>query len=270
MERADDDTPNPRANTVRVLAADEPPPFSVECADGRSAFLIVCDHAGRRLPRSLGTLGLDAAELSRHIAWDIGARGVAAHLARLLDAPMIAQTYSRLVIDCNRPLTSPTSIAVLSERTEIPGNRQLTEAERSARANEIFVPYHARIESEIDRRVARAEPTILVSMHSFTPVFRDFVRPWHVGMLYNRDPRLARALLDLIRDDGRFVVGDNEPYAVGDGTDYSVPVHGERRGLPHIEIEIRQDLVESEAGQQEWALRFADWLPRAAERANLV
>ena len=270
MDRADDRISAAPEPAVRVLADDEPPPFGVECADGRSAFLIVCDHAGRRIPRSLGTLGLDDAELSRHIAWDIGARGVGAHLARLLDAPMIAQTYSRLVIDCNRPLTSPTSITVLSERTEIPGNQHLPEADRAARAKEIFAPYHARIAAELDARAARGQPTILVSMHSFTPVFKDFVRPWHIGMLYNRDPRLARALLDLIRADGRFVAGDNEPYAVSDGTDYSVPVHGERRGLPHIEIEVRQDLIESEAGQREWAAHLAGWLARGVEIAELA
>lgn len=257
------------AADVRLLAADEPPPFSIECADGRSPFLIVCDHAGRRIPRALGTLGLDDAELSRHIAWDIGARDTGAELARRLDAPMIAQTYSRLVIDCNRPLTSPTSITPLSERTRIPGNQNLTARARAARANEIFAPYHARIEAEIDARAARGQPTILVSMHSFTPVFKDFVRPWHIGMLYNRDPRLAHALLDLIRADGRFVVGDNEPYSLSDGTDYSVPVHGERRGLPHIEIEVRQDLIESAAGQREWAAHLAQWLPRAVAIANV-
>jgi predicted N-formylglutamate amidohydrolase len=270
MDRVDSSDRSEAAAAARILAADEPAPFSVECADGRSAFLIVCDHAGRRIPRSLGTLGLDDAELSRHIAWDIGARGVGAHLARLLDAPLIAQTYSRLVIDCNRPLTSPTSITPLSERTEIPGNRDLAGAGRAARANEIFAPYHARIAEEIDARTARGQPTILVSMHSFTPVFKDFVRPWHVGMLYNRDPRLAHALLDLIRADGRFVAGDNEPYSVSDGTDYSVPVHGERRGLPHIEVEVRQDLIESEAGQREWAGHLAGWLLRAAAILQLV
>ncbi|MET0231913.1 MAG: N-formylglutamate amidohydrolase [Rhodanobacteraceae bacterium] len=270
MERVDDAIPEAPQRATRVLAADEPPAFTVERADGRSAFLIVCDHAGRRIPRSLGSLGLDEVELGRHIAWDIGARGVGVHLAQLLDAPMIAQTYSRLVIDCNRPLTSPTSITPLSERTEVPGNQHLTGAERAARASEIFAPYHARIDAEIDARTARGQATILVSMHSFTPVFKDFVRPWHIGMLYNRDPRLAHALLALIRADGRFVAGDNEPYSVSDGTDYSVPVHGERRGLPHIEIEVRQDLVETGAGQREWAGHLAGWLVRAVEIAQLA
>ncbi len=254
----------------RLLADDEPAAFSVEREDGASPFLLICDHAGRRIPRALGTLGLDDAELARHIAWDIGARGVASHLAAILDATMIAQTYSRLVIDCNRPLTSPTSITTRSERTDVPGNRDLAPAERDARAREIFAPYHQRIAQEIDRRETMGRPTILVAVHSFTPVFTDVARPWHIGMLYNRDPRLARALLDLIRAEGRFVAGDNEPYSVSDGTDYSIPVHGEKRGLPHIEIEVRQDLIEGEAGQAEWAGHLAGWLMRAVEITRLA
>ena len=254
----------------RLLADDEPAAFSVEREDGASPFLLICDHAGRRIPRALGTLGLDDAELTRHIAWDIGARGVASHLAAILDATMIAQTYSRLVIDCNRPLTSPTSITTRSERTDVPGNRDLAQVERDARAREIFAPYHQRIAQEIDRRETMGRQTILVAVHSFTPVFTDVARPWHIGMLYNRDPRLARALLDLIRAEGRFVAGDNEPYSVSDGTDYSIPVHGEKRGLPHIEIEVRQDLIEGEAGQAEWAGHLAGWLKRAVEITRLA
>ena len=228
----------------RLLADDEPAAFSVEHEDGASPFLLICDHASRRIPRALGTLGLNDAELTRHIAWDIGARGVASHLAAILDAMMIAQTYSRLVIDCNRPLTSPTSITTRSERTDVPGNRDLAPANATARAQRDLraVPRSA---SRGDRSARNDGPAdVLVSVHSFTPVFTDVARPWHIGMLYNRDPRLARALLDLIRAEGRLVVGDNEPYSVSDGTDYSIPVHGEQRGLPHVEIEVRQDLIE--------------------------
>ncbi|HEV7490125.1 MAG TPA: N-formylglutamate amidohydrolase [Rhodanobacteraceae bacterium] len=252
----------------RLLAEDEPPPFSVEREDGKSAFVLICDHAGRRIPRSLGTLGVAEDELSRHIVWDIGARGVASHVAAHLDAVFIAQTYSRLVIDCNRPIGAPTSITTRSERTEIPGNRDLAPAETLARAEEIFAPYHRRIVGELDRRRAIGRPTLLVSMHSFTPVFNDVPRPWHIGMLYNRDARLAHALLSIIRAEGRWVVGDNEPYSVSDGTDYAVPVHGEQRGLPHVEIEIRQDLITDDKGQSEWAERIAGWLLRAEHSAS--
>jgi predicted N-formylglutamate amidohydrolase len=248
-----------------LLGADEPPPFTVEREHGTSPFVLICDHAGRRIPRALGTLGVPDDELSRHIAWDIGACGLATRLSWMLDAVLIAQTYSRLVIDCNRPPGAPTSIAIRSERTDIPGNRDIAPADAAARAREIFAPYHRRIEAELDRRRALARPTLLVSVHSFTPVFHDFARPWHVGMLYNRDARLAHALLALIRAEGHWIVGDNEPYSVSDGTDYAIPVHGEQRGLAHVEIEVRQDLIESEAGQSEWATRLAGWLMRAQE-----
>lgn len=246
--------------TLRLLADDEPSPFEVVCADGASRFLLICDHAGRRIPRALGDLGLPADELSRHIAWDIGARGLALGLAAHLDATAILQTYSRLVIDCNRPLTSPTSIAPLSERTEVPGNIDVPRAEAEARVREVFAPYHARIAAELDRRLAARRATILVAVHSFTPVYKDFVRPWHLGMLYHRDARVAHALLARIREQGRWVVGDNEPYSVGDATDYSIPVHGEQRGIAHLELEVRQDLIADAAGQAEWAERIAGWL----------
>jgi predicted N-formylglutamate amidohydrolase len=244
----------------RVLADDEPAPFRVENADGASPFVVICDHAGRRIPRSLGTLGLPAGELERHIAWDIGALGVASHLSALLDATLIAQTYSRLVIDCNRPLDAPTSIAICSERTDIPGNRSLRPEEAQARADEIFLPYHERIAAELDRRQAFGQAVVLVSMHSFTPVYMDAARPWQIGMLYHRDARLARAMLARIRSEGVWTAGDNEPYSVSDGSDYAIPVHAERRGIAHVEIEVRQDLVTDAHGQREWAERIAGWL----------
>ena len=245
---------------TRLLADNEPPPFTVEHEHGRSPFVLICDHAGRRIPRKLGTLGLSESELQRHIAWDIGARGVASQMAGILDAILIAQTYSRLVIDCNRPPGAPTSITPRSERTDIPGNQGISPEDAAARSQEIFVPYHARI---------TAEPTVLISMHSFTPVFHEIARPWHVGMLYNRDARLARVLLEVIRAEGEWAVGDNEPYSVTDGTDYAIPVHGEQRGLPHVEIEVRQDLITDEGGQREWAGRIANWLVHAREIGNL-
>jgi predicted N-formylglutamate amidohydrolase len=259
MNRFDD------ASAVRLLADDEPAPFSVEHEHGTSPFVLICDHAGRRIPRQLGTLGVAESELERHIAWDIGARGTASHMAGILDAVLIAQTYSRLVIDCNRPLGAPTSITPRSERTEVPGNHAVSPAQAAARASEIFVPYHARITAELDRRRARGAPTVLISMHSFTPVFHEVARPWHVGMLYQRDTRLAHVLLEMIRAEGEWIVGDNEPYSVSDGTDYAIPVHGEQRGLPHVEIEVRQDLIADETGQREWAERLARWLVRARE-----
>ena len=245
-------------STPRLLAADEPAPFTVEHPRSTSPFVLICDHAGRRIPRALGDLGLTPDELARHIAWDIGAAGVASRLSALLDAFMIAQTYSRLVIDCNRPLGAPGSIVARSESTEVPGNSNVDHDAAEARAREIFMPYHARIAEELDRR--RDQATILVSVHSFTAVYHGVARPWHIGMLYGNDARVAKVLLQIIRSDGRWNVGDNEPYAVTPTTDYAIPVHGERRGIPHIGIEVRQDLIEKESGQLEWAERIATWL----------
>jgi predicted N-formylglutamate amidohydrolase len=246
-----------------LLAPDEPAAFEVIEDERRSPFLITCDHAGKRLPRALGTLGLPESELSRHIAWDLGAAQVVRLLARELGAFAILQTYSRLVIDCNRPLDAPSSIAGLSESTVIPGNQGLSPAHAAERARAIFHPYHERILSEFERRVKAAQPSVLIAMHSFTPTFMGVSRPWHAGMLYNRDPRLGRALLELLRRDGELVVGDNQPYSVSDLSDYGVVVYGERRGIAHVEIEIRQDLLADEAGQAAWAKRFARLLPEA-------
>jgi predicted N-formylglutamate amidohydrolase len=246
-----------------LLAADEPAAFEVAPGNGSSPFLITCDHAGRRIPRMLGDLGLPEAELSRHIAWDLGAFQVARELANALGAFLITQTYSRLVIDCNRHPEVPTSIPVISENTEIPGNQALSEEAKARRVRDVFAPYHERIVRELDRRAAANQPTVLVAMHSFTPIFKGVPRAWHVGMLYNRDTRLAHALLERLRSDPELVVGDNEPYSVTDTSDYGIPVYGERRSIPHIEIEIRQDLLLEEAGQKAWAKRFAELLPEA-------
>ena len=232
---------------------------------GKSAFLLVCDHAGNALPRRLGTLGLQAHDLERHIAWDIGAAGVTRMMADKLDAVAILQTWSRLVIDCNRPPTAEDSIATVSEDTPIPANRSLPEAERERRLREIFLPYHAQIHAEIDRRQASGLSTILVAIHSFTPVYKSVRRPWHVGVLYNRDDRLAKPMIAQLRQDPALVVGDNQPYTVSDESDYTIPIHGERRGLPHIEIEIRQDMIADEEGQRIWADRLTDALTLSSE-----
>ena len=246
-----------------LLADDEPPPFEAVVPQRPSPYFITCDHAGRRIPRSLGTLGLGGNDLKRHIAWDIGAAGVARNLATMLDAFLILQTYSRLVIDCNRPLSSPTLIARSSEDTEIPGNLQVSSEEALVRQREIFDPYHERIRRELDLRASRREPTILILMHSFTPRFRGVDRPWHAGVLYHRDARLGRAMLELLRAEPGLLVGDNEPYSVDDQSDYAVIQHGEQRQLPHVELEIRQDLIEDERGQWQWATRLARLLPQA-------
>lgn len=241
----------------RLLGGNEIAPAHEANAEGRSPFLLTADHYGRLLPRRLGDLGVSESELTRHIAWDIGIAGVAERLARMLDAHLIAQRYSRLVIDCNRPPGVASSIPVISEATAIPGNEGLSQEEKDTRRREIFDPYHARINAAIDARVHAKRPTVLVALHSFTPVYAGVARPWHIGTLYHRDTILPRLLLRHLRAEGDLVVGDNEPYAVSDLTDYGIPVHGEARGLINTGIEIRQDLITDQAGQQAWAERLA-------------
>lgn len=244
-------------DTSLLLGTEDVPPVWEENAEGRSPFVFTCDHYGRLIPRMLGDLGVRAAELTRHIAWDIGIAGVAEALSDHLDAHLIAQRYSRLVIDCNRPPAAPSSIPLISEATTIPGNEGLERHDAEARRRGIFQPYHHRIREVIEQRLREGMPTVLVSLHSFTPVYAGVARPWHIGTLYHRDTRLPPVLLELLRAESGLVVGDNEPYAVSDETDYTIPVHGEARGLMNSGIEIRQDLIADQAGQKQWAERLA-------------
>jgi predicted N-formylglutamate amidohydrolase len=240
-----------------LLTENDLPPVVEENARGRSPFLLTSDHFGRAIPHQLGDLGLSESELKRHIGWDIGIAGVARKLSELLDAHLIAQRYSRLVIDCNRPLNAPSSIPRISEATLIPGNEGLSREAADARRREVFDPYHRRISEVIDHRLREGIPTVLISLHSFTPVYAGIRRPWHVGTLYQKDTRLPPLLLKGLRAAGDLVVGDNEPYAVSEETDYTIPVHGEARGLMNTGIEIRQDLISDHAGEIQWAERLA-------------
>jgi predicted N-formylglutamate amidohydrolase len=249
LERAGD--------TSLLLDPEDVPPVHENSPDGRSPFLLTSDHYGRAIPARLGDLGLPASELTRHIAWDPGIAGVADALSKDLDAHLIAQPYSRLVIDCNRPPQAPSSIPRVSEATIIPGNDGLTREAAETRRREIFDPYHRRIMETIDRRLRDGVPTVLVSLHSFTPVYAGIARPWHIGTLYHRDTTLPPLLLKHLRAEDGLVVGDNEPYAVSDDTDYTIPFHGEARGLINTGIEIRQDLIADAAGQRQWADRLA-------------
>lgn len=242
-----------------LLGPGDPPPFTLVGEGAPSPFFLIADHAGQVVPAALEQLGLPQLELDRHIGWDIGIAGVTGKLAALLDATAVLQTYSRLVIDCNRPLEAPGSIPAVSDGTDIAANVAAGQGQRAQRAAEIFVPYHDAIRTQLDARAARGQPTVLLAMHSFTPVYGGIVRPWQAGLLYQRDNRLAMAIKPLLEAEG-LVVGDNEPYAVTDQTDYAVPVHGEARGLMHLGLEIRQDLIADEAGQDAWTRRLAKLL----------
>ena len=251
------------ARRKKLLAADEPAPVTAYNVEGKSPFLLVADHAGNLIPRALGRLGIAEADRQRHIAWDIGIAGFGRLLADALDATLIQQNYSRLVIDCNRPIEAAASIPDISEHTPISGNVGVDEANKTARAREIFWPYHERIEAELERRRLAGRAAALISLHSFTPVFKGAARPWHAGVLYNRDARFAHRLMALLNAEQGLFVGDNAPYFVSDASDYTIPVHAERRGLHHVLIEIRQDLIVDANGQGDWARRLARLLPQA-------
>lgn len=238
-----------------ILATDEPAAVEVREADG--AFVIVCEHASNRIPKSLGSLGLDAAALRRHIAWDPGAVEVARGLADRLKSALVTQPYSRLVIDCNRDPALADAVTDFSEDTPIPGNAGLSSEEKSSRIGEVWSPFHAALGSLLDRRASSGLNSILVTVHSFTPVYRGVARPWHVGIISTEDRSLSDAMLERLRQDAALTVGDNEPYSAKDNVDYTIRRHGLDRGLPHVMIEIRNDLLASAGDREAWADRLA-------------
>lgn len=215
---------------------------------GSSSIVLVGDHAGHAIPQKLGTLGLDPASLDLHIASDIGVSGLGRHLSEQLDACFISQTYSRLVIDCNRKPGDPTSICTASDGIEIPGNLRLSADARQARQRYILQPYHEAIAAELNHRASRGRRTLLVSLHSFTPVMNAFERPWKFGVLHRHDSALSSRVLAGLRTELGSIVGDNEPYAMDD-KDYTVPLHADPRALDYLELEVRQDLLADDAGQ---------------------
>ena len=243
-----------------LLASDEPAPFELVNGEGSARLLLICDHASRRVPRALGTLGLEEWRLQRHIGWDIGAAEVARGLSRRFDAPLLLAGYSRLVIDCNRRLGDPSSIPEMSDGVAVPGNRGLGAAEAARRVTELYEPYHAAIEAALRRWQSRGVVPAFVSVHSFTPVFAGFERPWHIGVLWDRDPRIALPLIAALGRLGGIVVGDNEPYSARVPQGYSVAAHAAQKGYPHVALELRQDLIDTQHGAAQWVERLAQAL----------
>ncbi len=253
-----------------LLTTEDAPPVRVINPKGASSFLLIGDHAGNRVPAQLGSLGLSDAELSRHIGWDIGIGELGALLAERLDAVFVRQTYSRLVIDCNRSAQQPDAIAKVSDGTFIPGNANLSEEARARRFAEIHEPYQSAIGAELARRDASGMATIIVALHSFTPAMsgalRDQQRPWQIGILHDGgDPGFAQALIQTLQAEGDLTVGDNEPYRM-DLIDYTIPRHAYPGRRPYAEIEVRQDLLGSTEGCEEWADRLARLLPAGLGR----
>lgn len=224
---------------------------------GSSPFVLLCEHASCHIPAAYDGLGLPEAEIRRHIGWDIGAAEVATALSDRLDAPLLLATCSRLLLDLNRPLHSTSLIPTRSEATDIPGNRDLPVAERQLRVERIFHPFHDRVAGLLDARSARGQRTVLVTVHSFTPVYHEQPRPWHAGILFDRSAGLGQHLVDHLAAEPGLVVAANEPYRITTDEDYAIPVHGQARGLDAVLIEIRNDGIATPEGAGAWAERLA-------------
>ena len=250
-------------SALRVGASRMPPALTIN-AGGTSPFVLVCDHASNRIPEDLGDLGLSAIDRLRHIAWDPGALAVSLALVEMLDAPLVHSTVSRLVIDCNRAHDAPDLIPLVSETTEIPGNRDLGGNERARRIADFHAPFHAAIEAVLDRRAAAAQEPILVAMHSFTRVYKGVARPSPIGLIHGVDDDYTEAVFEALKAEGRDLnVGWNEPYAALNGVTYTLEHHGDGRGLRATMIEIRHDEILDASGVALWAGRLARSLETA-------
>ncbi|MBJ26818.1 MAG: N-formylglutamate amidohydrolase [Rhodospirillaceae bacterium] len=233
----------------------EPEPFTkLDSLNSRSVWFVTCDHASNLVPKHMNNLGITSTEMNRHIGWDIGALGVAKELSKILDARLISGNYSRLIVDLNRPTSSPTFIPKTADGTPIPANINISEKEKKERTIFFHKEYHLNIEKWLDRLILEGVIPVIIAIHSFTPVFQNFRRPWHIGLLYEHDQRFVLPLRnELLLRNSNLIIGDNQPYAIRGPSDFTIPVHGQARGLPHIEIEVRQDLIEIPENQKIWA-----------------
>ena len=250
-----------------LLGLDEEP--AVEVRDGNGAFVVVCEHASNRLPRALGSLGLMPADLERHIAFDPGAAELAAAIVARTGGALVQQRYSRLAIDCNRSPEMPDAIATMSETTVVPGNRDLSPEARQDRIAAIWRPFHEALTRILDERRRAGRATLLVTIHSFTPVYRGVARPWHAGIITTPDRRFADAVLTRLRHDPALVIGDNQPYSAKDNVDYTIRRHGFERGLANVMIEVRNDLLRTAADVAAWAGRLTGVLREAGEAIGI-
>ena len=240
-----------------LLRPDDPAPVSVLNAAGGSTVVVTCDHGGDAIPAKLDGLGLDPLDRERHIAWDIGVSATARQLAKLLDAPAVLGNYSRLLIDLNRPLDDLTSIREISDGVLVPGNRNLSVEDVARRTEAIFEPYHDAVSIAMNRAADRVAAPVLISVHSFTPVMQGFERPWHVGVLFGSDTRIAEPLIAALSADPEICVGANKPYSGYDLYGYTIETHAMPKGYPNILIEIRQDLIDTQNGAEAWAVTIA-------------
>lgn len=229
------------------------PPFNIYNDSGQAHVLLVADHASRHIPAGLQQLGLDEADLQKHVAWDIGSADLARALADLLDAPLILAGYSRLIVDLNRQPDDPTSMPPISDGIVIPGNQGLDEQHRAWRMDTFYQPYHAAISARLDQFEQAGITPALVSIHTCTPVFGNMQRPWQIGVMWDKDPRIASRLLQALNQLPGLCVGDNQPYSGRHPHDFTIDFHAEGRGLAHVGIEVRQDLLNSVDDALHWA-----------------
>jgi predicted N-formylglutamate amidohydrolase len=250
----------PGSDFADLLASDEAPPFELVEVAAPRAIVLACDHASNRIPAALGSLGLSSDHLEQHIAWDIGAGAVTRLLAERLRANAVLANYSRLVVDLNRDLEDRTAFPAISDGVLVPGNLGLDREQRARRARALYKPYHEALRRVTQSRTSATQAPVFVAIHTFTPKLYGVRRPWHVGMLWDKDPRLALPLIAALRRHCDLVVGDNEPYSGRHPADFTVDHHAEPEGLAHVGIEIRQDLVNDVSGQQRCAALLGDTL----------
>lgn len=244
-----------------MIGPDDPPPYTVINDQGKAKVLLTGDHVSNVMPKALGSLGLDKSALQQHIAYDIGTHKLINHLSEHLDAPAVLAGYSRLVVDLNRSLEDPTVMPEISDDRVIPGNQNLSEAHRNERIHCFYTPYRKAIDSKLHRFREQGVVPAFISIHSFTPEMAGFVRPWHAGILWDKDPRIPLPLMEnLHAHPGGYNIGNNEPYSGKHPADYTIDHHAEAAGLPHVSIEIRQDLVDTEEGAERWATILDDAL----------
>lgn len=246
-----------------TLTAKDGPVFDVLNSDSASRWVLTCDHARNKMPECLGDLGLEASHFERHIGYDIGAEGVTRHLARILKAPAIIHGFCRLALDPNRMPYDPNIMPPIAcDGIAVPGNQNLTIEAINARIRTLHHPYHSKIADILSVVRQRNELPLLLSVHSCTPVLNGPPRPWHIGVLWTQDERLAHPLIKALEEEGDLVVGDNQPYSLKVGRTCTTEVHGEATGTPYALIEIRQDLIETEMQQKSWAERLARIMTR--------
>jgi len=246
---------------ARLLTKADPAPFRVENQKGKAQCLIVCDHASNRIPVALGTLGLSKKDREKHIAWDPGTENIGRYLSKQLDAPAYFATFSRIVVDVNRGANSPECMREVYDHIPVPGNMNLSRAQKKQRIDEIFTPYHKNLAAQVQRFLKKKRIPMIISVHSFTPEMDGYRRPWHIGILWNKEDDIARQLVDnLRRQNPTLIIGENEPYSLKaeNLSKNTIGTHAESKGLPYVIVEFRQDLVKTKRDALKWGKIFLD------------